>query len=1164
MSTLPSSPAPVRATKKFQRILVANRSEIAIRVFRACSELGIRTLGIVSKEDKAALHRYKADETYLLNEAGGPRAQVGAIAAYLDIENIVAIARRHGADAVHPGYGFLSENADFARACAQAGIVFIGPSPQVLDLMGDKTAARSQALAVGLPVVPGSDGALASLDAACACAARIGYPVIVKAAFGGGGRGMRVCHHESELIASLSQAEREAKSAFGRGDVFIEKYIDRPKHIEVQVLADAYGHTVHLYERDCSVQRRHQKVVEVAPAPRLSPKLRERLCYEAVRLAKSVGYQNAGTVEFLVDREGAHYFIEMNPRIQVEHTVTELVTGIDIVKSQIHVAEGYPLASPEIGISAQDAISLRGFAVQARITTEDPTNHFIPDYGRITHYRSAAGFGIRLDAGTAFSGAIITPHYDSLLVKVCAHALTWEDACRKLDRALAEWRVRGVRTNIKFLRNVVRHPRFVAGEATTGFIADSPELLSFAESHDRATRILQYIGDLSINGNPTVKGERPSGLRKPVVPAHDPDGAIPPGLRDRWKQLGNDAFCAWLRDHKPLLLTDTTLRDAHQSLLATRLRTFDMLKVAPAIAQHVSGLFSLELWGGATFDVAMRFLHEDPWQRLAILRKQIPNILFQMLLRGANAVGYSNYPDNVVRKFVHEAARVGIDVFRVFDSLNWLPGLLPALGMVRESGALAEAAICYTGNIDDPKRDRYPLHYYVSLAKELERAGAHILAIKDMAGLLRPFAARRLVTALRQEVGLPIHLHTHDTAGMQGATLLLAAEAGVDIVDVALGAMSGLTSQPSCETLVAAFEHHERATGLDFNRLLEFSDYWEAVRAIYQPFESGMKASAADVYIHEIPGGQYSNLRPQAESVGVGDRLPELKRMYQTVNQLLGDIVKVTPSSKMVGDLALFMLTNGLSPQDLIDRGRDLAFPESVVGYFAGEIGQPSGGFPQALRDVVLKGKRTFVGRPGETLSPVDFNTVKAELEAKIRRQATELEVISYLMYPKVFVEFAAFERKYTDVSMIPSDVLFYGLRVGEETEVEIERGKTLFIKLVAVSEPNEEGSRTLFFELNGHPREVLVHDARSGREAKTRLKADRDNLHHLASPMPGTVIDIKVKPGQEVREQERLLTIEAMKMEMAVPSPLTGVVKEIFVKPGERVDTGDLLLVFQ
>ena len=1159
-----SASHPPVTPRKFHRILVANRSEIAIRVFRACSELGIRTLGIVSKEDKAALHRYKADETYLLNEAGGPRAQVGAIAAYLDIENIVAIARRHGAEAIHPGYGFLSENADFARACAAAGIVFIGPSPQVLDLMGDKTAARAQAVSLGLPVVPGSDGSLASLEAARSCAAGIGYPVIVKAAFGGGGRGMRVCHSEAELVASLAQAEREAKSAFGRGDVFIEKYIDRPKHIEVQVLADAYGHTVHLYERDCSVQRRHQKVVEVAPAPGLPQPLRERLCYEAVRLAKSVGYCNAGTVEFLVDSEGRHYFIEMNPRIQVEHTVTELVTGIDIVKSQIHIAEGHALASKEIGIADQAAVSVRGFAVQARITTEDPGNGFIPDYGRITHYRSAAGFGIRLDAGTAFSGAIITPHYDSLLVKVCAHALTLDDACRKLDRALAEWRVRGVRTNIKFLRNVVRHPRFVSGAATTGFIADTPELLALTESHDRATRILQYIGDLSINGNPTVKGERPTGLRKPVVPGHDLDAPIPPGSRDRWKQLGSEAFCTWLRNEPALFLTDTTLRDAHQSLLATRLRTYDMLKVAPAIARHLPGLFSLELWGGATFDVAMRFLHEDPWGRLATLRKQIPNILFQMLLRGANAVGYSNYPDNVVRAFIKQATASGIDVFRVFDSLNWLPGLLPALQMVRESGALAEAAICYTGNIDDPKRDRYPLQYYIHLAKELERAGAHILAIKDMAGLLQPFAARRLVSALRQEVGLPIHLHTHDTAGIQAATLLFAAEAGVDVVDVTIGAMSGLTSQPNLESLVAALAHHPRATGLPFPQLLEHSDYWEAVRAVYQPFESGMKASAADVYIHEIPGGQYSNLRPQAESVGVGDRLPELKRMYQTVNQLLGDIVKVTPSSKMVGDLALFMLTNDLTPQDLIDRGRELAFPESVVGYFAGEIGQPPGGFPEALREVVLKGRRSFAGRPGESLPPVDFAAVKAEVEAKVRRPVSDLEVLSYLMYPKVFVEYAAFERKYTDVSMIPSDVLFYGLRVGEETEVEIERGKTLFIKLVAVSEPNEEGSRTLFFELNGHPREVLVHDARSGREAKTRLKADRDNLHHLASPMPGTVIDIKVKPGQTVRAQERLLTIEAMKMEMAVPSPLSGVIKEIFIKPGERVDTGDLLLVFQ
>jgi pyruvate carboxylase len=1146
------------ATRTFERILVANRSEIAIRVFRACTELGIRTLGIFSKEDRSALHRYKADESYPLDESKDP------LKAYLDIPGIVSIARRHGADAIHPGYGFLSENAEFARACEAAGIAFIGPPPKVLEMMGDKTAARRQAQALGIAVVPGTDEPLPDANTAAAQAKAIGYPVILKASFGGGGRGMRVCRNEIELREFLVQAEREAAAAFGRGDVFLEKYIERPKHIEVQVLADAHGNVVHLFERDCSVQRRHQKVVEIAPAPNLDPTLRKTLCDEAVRLASAAGYVNAGTVEFLVDGNGRHYFIEMNPRIQVEHTVSEMVTGVDIVKSQIRVAQGFPLSSPEIAIPSQEAVTLRGYAIQCRITTEDPANNFIPDYGRISHYRSAAGFGIRLDAGTAFSGAVITPYYDSLLVKVCAWDLRYSGACHKMSRALAEWRVRGVRTNIPFLRNVIEHPQFVAGNATTTFIQDTPELLTFRERFDRATKILQFVGDVSINGNPEVKGPRAPLLRQPVVPPFDPDAPPPPGTRDRWKQMGTEKFCAWIREQKPLLLTDTTFRDAHQSLMATRLRSYDMLRVAPAVARHLTGLFSLEMWGGATFDVAMRFLHEDPWERLALLRKQIPNILFQMLLRGANAVGYTNYPDNVVRRFVNEATRTGMDIFRVFDSLNWLPGILPALEMVRESGAIAEAAVCYTGNIDDPRRDRYSLGYYVKMAKELERGGAQILAIKDMAGLLRPFAARRLVKALREEVGLPIHLHTHDTPGVQAASLLMAAEAGVDVVDAAFGAMSSLTSQPNLESLVAALEHHERTTGLDFDKLLEFTYYWEEARNYYNAFESGLKASSADVYIHEIPGGQYSNLRPQAESVGVGHRIPELKRMYAVVNEMLGDIVKVTPSSKVVGDLALFMLTNDLTPEELLERGKDLTFPESIIGYFAGDIGQPPGGFPQKLQEIILKGRKAITGRPGDQLPPVDFEATRKTVEQKIGRAASDQDVLSYLMYPKVFTEFAAYVKKYGDVTMVPTEVMFYGLRTGDETEVEIEKGKTLFIKLVGVTEPNEQGVRSLFFELNGHPREVQVVDKRFGKEVATRPKADKDNLHHLGSPMPGMVVQVEVAPGQQVKEGDKLVVLEAMKMEMTLASPLAGVVKEVYVKPKERVDSGDLLIVFQ
>ncbi len=1145
--------------RKFERVLVANRSEIAIRIFRACSELGIRTLGIFSKEDRAALHRYKADETYHLNDLLEP------LKAYLDIDGIVAIAKRHGADAIHPGYGFLSENADFARACAAAGIVFIGPPPEVLELMGDKTAARKHAQSQNVPVVPGTEDPLPDGDTAARMAKSVGYPVILKASFGGGGRGMRVCRDEKELRSFLEQAGREARAAFGRGDVFLEKYVESPKHIEVQVLADAHGHVVHLYERDCSIQRRHQKVVEIAPSPKLDPALRDKLCADAVRLAQSSNYVNAGTVEFLVDKHGQYFFIEMNPRVQVEHTVTEMVTGIDIVKSQIRIAEGHELGSKEVGIPSQAAVSSRGFAIQSRITTEDPANGFIPDYGRISHYRSAAGFGIRLDAGVAFSGAEITPYYDSLLVKVCAQGLTYDDACRKMERALAEWRVRGVKTNIPFLRNVLKHPKFRAGEATTTFIDDTPELLDFPERFDRATKLLQFIAEVSVNGNAEVKGKpRPSNLRKAVVPVHNLDAPVPQGSRDLWKQLGSEKFTAWIREQKPLLLTDTTFRDAHQSLLATRLRTYDMTRVAPAVARQLSGLFSLEMWGGATFDVSMRFLHEDPWERLELLRQQIPNILFQMLLRGANAVGYTNYPDNVVKAFVKESAAAGIDIFRIFDSLNWLPGILPAVTMVREAGALAEASICYTGNIDDPSRSRYDLKYYVDMAKQLEKAGANILGIKDMAGLLRPYAARRLVKALKDEVGLPIHLHTHDTAGIQAGTLLFAADSGVDVVDAAFGAMSSLTSQPNLESVVAALQFQERDTKLDFNTLVNFTYYWEEVRNYYAAFESGLKASSADVYIHEIPGGQYSNLRPQAEAMNLGHRLPELKRMYAVVNDILGDIVKVTPSSKIVGDLALFMLTNNLTAKDLIERGKELSFPESVIGYFAGEIGQPPGGFPEPLREVVLKGRPVKEGRPGDTLPPVDFAATRAEVEKKTGRAPSERDVLSYLMYPKVFTEFSEFRKSFSDVSVVPTDVMFYGLRVGEETDIEIETGKTLFIKLVAISEANEHGMRTVFFELNGHPREVQVFDQSLGIEQEVRPKADPDNLHHLGAPMPGTVIEVKVQAGDEVKEGDKLIVLEAMKMEMTVSSPLSGVVKDVVVKPKDRVDSQDLLVVFK
>ncbi len=1146
------------SVKAFRRILVANRSEIAIRVFRACSELDIRTVGIYSKEDRGALHRYKADETYALPEQRDP------LKAYLDIPTIVRIARERQIDAIHPGYGFLSENADFARACGDAGIVFIGPPPEVLDSMGDKTAARRHAQALNIPVVPGTDQPIESGASASAWAAAVGYPVILKASFGGGGRGMRIAQNERELIDHFAAASREAAAAFGRGDIFLEKYLLKPKHIEVQILADSHGSTLHLYDRDCSVQRRHQKVIEIAPALTLEPGLRQQLLDSAVRLASAVGYVNAGTVEFLVDQEGQFYFIEMNPRIQVEHTVTELITGIDIVKSQIHVAEGYRLSDPCIGLTGQESVTVRGYAIQCRVTTEDPANQFIPDYGRITHYRSAGGFGIRLDGGTAFSGAVITPFYDSMIVKVSTSSLTFDDCCNKMSRALSEFRIRGVKTNIPFLENVVQHPAFRAGKCDTTVVESTPELYDFSVSADRGTKLLSFLGEVTVNGNPQVKpGSRPATLRSPIPPPADLSVPVPEGTRDRLKRLGPDGFAAWVREQNRLLVTDTTLRDAHQSLLATRLRTCDMEPALDAIARDLHNLFSIEMWGGATFDVAMRFLNEDPWERLALLRGRIPNVLFQMLLRGSNAVGYTNYPDNVVKEFVRRSAENGIDVFRIFDSLNVVDAMIPAIEAVRESGAIAEAAICYSGDIFDPARPKFSLDYYVRMARDLERAGATMIAIKDMAGLCRPFAARELVRALRQEVSLPVHFHTHDTAGGQVAALLFAAEAGVDVVDAAISSLSGLTSQPSMEALVAALQRQERDTELDLEALMRHADYWQAVREKYAPFESDLKSSSGDVYLHEIPGGQYSNLRPQAEAMGVGHRLPELKRMYATVNAMLGDIVKVTPSSKVVGDFALFMLTHNLTPETILERGRDIQFPDSVVGLFAGEIGYPEGGFPSEIAAVVLKARVPVVGRLAEMLPPVDLELTKREVERSTHQAARDEDVLSYLMYPRVYTDFAGQRRRFGDVSGVPTEAFFYGMEPGDEVEVQIEPGKVLFIKYIARTRPDPQGMVTLLYELNGQPREVKVPDRSTAASVHRRAKADADNMHHVGAPMPGGVVEIGVKPGQQVEKDDFLVNLEAMKVQVYITSPIKATVKEVLVKTGDRVDTQDLLIVF-
>jgi pyruvate carboxylase len=1152
-STAPSGSAgPARPDRAIRRLLVANRGEIAIRVFRACTELGIRAIGIYAHEDRFSLHRFKADEAYQVGELGEP------VKSYLDVARILEIARRADVDAIHPGYGFLSERADFARAVRAAGMIFVGPTPETLQQVGDKVAARRAAAA--LPLVPGTEP-LPDFEAALRAAREIGFPVMVKAAGGGGGRGIRVARDEGELAASYESARREAESAFGDDSVFLEKQVVDPKHIEVQVLADASGRVVHLYERDCSIQRRHQKVLEIAPAPNLEPGLRERLCADAVRFAAGVGYRNAGTVEFLV-AGGRHYFIEMNPRIQVEHTVSEEVTGIDLVQAQIRIAQGETLE--EIGIR-QEEIATRGFAIQCRITTENPENRFLPDYGQINGYRSPGGLGVRLDAGSAFQGALITPYYDSLLVKLTTRGRSLREAAARSIRALGEFRVRGVETNIGFLENVLRHDTFLAGEATTGFIDAHPELLHMPQRRGGGSRLLQYISEVTVNGRSGVAKRHP-GLDEshPVPPSYDLDQPPPPGTKQVFDRLGADRFVAWLGEQDRLFVTDTTFRDAHQSLIATRMRTWDMLRVAPALARLAPELFSLEMWGGATFDVAYRFLDEDPWDRLARLREAIPNVLFQMLLRGANAVGYTTYPDNVVRRFVREAAACGIDLFRIFDSLNWIEQMTVAIEAVREAGAIAEAAVCYTGDLLDPSRDRYTLGYYVKLAKELVARGAHVIAIKDMSGLLKPYAAEKLVRALKDETGVPIHLHTHDTAGIQAATLLKAAEMGVDVVDCAFGPFSGSTSQPNLESVVAMMEHTKRPTGLDLAKLLEFGSYWQAVRASYDVFDGAPKTSSADVYEHEIPGGQYTNLREQAIALGLGDRWREVTRTYRTVNDMFGDIVKVTPSSKIVGDMALYMVSNGLSAEEVLRKGDELSFPESVVEFFQGRIGVPSYGFPEPLRSLVLKGRPAVHGRPGADLPDVDFDAKSEELRKKIGRAPAIREVLAYVLYPKVFLDYVAQHEKHGDVSVLPTSTFLHGMTPGEEIHVHLGQGRTVVIRLVAVSEPDVEGRRGVFLEMNGQPRRLFVQDRSLGIVKHENAKANPDDPTQIGAPLPGLVVNFLRKEGERVTRGERLAVIEAMKMESNVEAPMDATIAKIVLAPGSRVEAGDLLLVLK
>lgn len=1143
---------------EFRKLLVANRGEIAIRVFRSAHELGIRTVAIYSHEDRFAIHRVKADEAYQVGGMGEP------IRSYLNIPAIVALAKEKGVDAIHPGYGFLSENAEFARACHAAGITFVGPRAELLDMLGDKVAARRIAAEAGVPILGGSPEPVLPGPEARKLAESLGLPVIVKASMGGGGRGMRVVEDIDQLDPSLDQARREAQTAFGCPDVFLEKFVNRAKHIEVQLLGDRHGNLVHLFERDCSVQRRHQKVVEIAPAVGLAPEVRLAVCDAAIAIGRSVGYDNAGTVEFLVDDDtGQFFFIEVNPRIQVEHTVTEMVTGVDLVKSQILIAQGSPLSDPEINLPDQDAVKLNGFAFQCRITTEDPANKFTPDYGRITHYRSAGGLGIRLDGGPGVTGGIVTPFYDSLLVKVSAQGRRFVDAVARMERALQEFRIRGVKTNIPFLLNVIEHKDFREGKCTTRFIDLTPDLFRFPIRQDRASRLLTYAADVTVNGFPGLaKPPSHDGFQgEPAPPKFDATAPPPSGSRDHFRELGPEKFSGWVREHGPLLLTDTTFRDAHQSLLATRLRTRDMVRVADAYARLCPGLFSIEMWGGATFDTSMRFLMEDPWDRLAQLRERIPNILFQMLLRGSNAVGYTSYPDNVVKAFVHEAAGAGIDLFRVFDSLNWVPNMGVALEAVREAGALCEAAICYTGDILDPKRTKYDLKYYVSMAKDLEKRGANLIAIKDMAGLCKPYAAARLAEALRQEVGIPIHFHTHDIGGAQAASVLEAASRGLDIADGAIASMSGLTSQPSLNAIVESLRFTPREAELDPAALLELSRYWAEVRAMYAPFESGLTAPSAEVYAYEMPGGQYTNLFHQAKALGLGSRWAEVCHAYAEVNVLFGDIVKVTPSSKVVGDMALFLVANNLAPEDTLDPERELAFPESVVEFFEGRLGQPPGGFPKELQARILKGRPAQTDRPGANLPPADLDAARQKAGELLGEPASGRDAMSLLMYPRVFPDLAAHMRKYGDTSVLPTPIFFFGPEEGTENLVEIEPGKTLIVKLLTVSEPSDEGKRTVFFELNGQPREIVVADRSLASAVIEAPKADPADPLQIGSPLPGLVVGVAVQVGDAVRKGQKLLSIEAMKMETTLYAERPGRVAEVLAVVSRQVQAGDLLV---
>lgn len=1138
---------------KFKKVLVANRGEIAIRVFRACRDLGIRSVAVYSQQDKTSLFRTKADESYEIGKNKTP------VEAYLGVDEIIKIAKKKGVDAIHPGYGFLSENSEFAKKCEENGIVFIGPNANIINSVGDKIQSKIVAKAANVPTIPGVEQAIKSEKELLEFANECGYPIILKASAGGGGRGMRIVHNEKELIKNFHEAKSEAKKAFGIDDVFIEKYIDSPKHIEVQILGDKYGNIVHLYERDCSIQRRHQKLIEFCPALTLTKEKRKAICDDAVKLANYVGYINAGTVEFLVDKDLNHYFIEVNPRIQVEHTVTEEITGYDLVQSQILIAQGYPLNSQEIGINSQEDIKPRGYAIQCRITTEDPLNSFAPDTGRVDVYRTGSGAGIRLDGGNGFTGSIISPYYDSLLVKLTSYSRTFEDAIRKSKRSISELKVSGVKTNSAFLINVLNSPEFAKGECTTSFIKDNPALFEINTKGDKELKVLNYLGEKIVNETKGIKKDFDA------VTAYKP--RLPQDLSGTKQILDNQGvkgLIDWIHQQDKLLITDTTMRDAHQSLLATRVRTVDMLKSAKATSLYGKDLFSLEMWGGATFDVAYRFLKESPWKRLMELRKRIPNILFQMLFRGSNAVGYKNYPDNVIREFIRQSSACGIDIFRIFDSLNWLEALKPSIDAVKNEGKVAEGTMCYTGDILDETRDKYTLKYYIDLAKNIEKSGADILGIKDMSALLKPYAAYKLIKALKQEISIPIHLHTHDTSGNGVATIILAAQAGVDIADAAISSMSGLTSQPSLNSVVAALEHTDRTTKIDLDGLDKISTYWSSLRPIYEHFESDLKSGTTEIYKYEIPGGQYSNLKPQVDSFGLSEKFGEVKEMYKEVNEMLGDIVKVTPSSKMVGDMAIFMVQNSLTKDNIYEKGANLTFPDSAVTYFSGMMGQPEGGFPERLQKMVLKDTLPITVRPGTLLEDEDFGKISDYLEKKYNYKPTIRECISYALYPKVYEDYRKSLLEYGDLSHMTSDVFFHGLKEGETCEVEIEDGKILIITLIEIGKMDREGNVRLSFEINGNRRDIKVYDKNFDRKdddiSTTRFANPNDNLE-IGASIPGNILKVYVKENDEIKEGQSLILVEAMKMETNIIAKEDGIVEEVLIKEGQQVKAGELLI---